>query len=57
METAAECYAMAEKCMRQASQVQNERMRNLLLEAAAQWRAIAAEMEAEEAANRGLPGR
>jgi len=40
METAAEFYAMAELCDRQAAEVDSERVRQILLEAAAQWRRL-----------------
>ena len=47
MQTARECYQMAEQCEQQAAAVKNERARQLLLEVAAKWRQLGDDMTAE----------
>jgi hypothetical protein len=46
METAAECYTMAEQCESQAVEVRSPRARELLLEVAAKWRELGDQIDA-----------
>jgi hypothetical protein len=48
METARECYQMAEQCKQQAAGVKNEQARQILLEAAAQWRRLGDDLKSKE---------
>jgi hypothetical protein len=52
METAAECYAMADQCERQAQAVGSARAREILLEVADKWRNLGDQLKAQEAASR-----
>jgi len=47
METACECYQMAEECERLASEVKSESSRQLLIRIADQWRKLGKLGEAE----------
>ena len=49
METARECYEMAEQCERQAATVKNKEARQILLEVAVKWRKLADDIQASEA--------
>lgn len=48
METARECYQMAEQCEQQATAVKSDRVRQLLLEVAGKWRRLRDGLEAEK---------
>jgi hypothetical protein len=48
MESAAECYAMAEQCERQAQTVGSARAREILEEVAGKWRSLGDQLKAPE---------
>jgi hypothetical protein len=47
MQTARECYEMADQCEAHAATVKNERARQLLLEVASKWRQLGDDVRAE----------
>ena len=50
METACECYQMAEQCERQAADVKSARAREILIEVAALWRKLGDDLSIAERA-------
>jgi hypothetical protein len=55
METARECYQMANQCEQQAAVVRNNAAREILRNVAVQWRKLADELKAREAATSPPP--
>ena len=51
MDTAAECYAMAELCEEQAATVHSPQARQILREVAATWRSVGATLTARPPSN------
>ena len=49
MQTASECYQVADQSEGQAATVQSERARQLLLKVAAKWRQLGDDVKAESA--------
>ena len=57
METAAECYAMADHCEKQAAEVVSPEARRIFQEVAVKWRALGDSLKAEEGTTRRIvPG-